>query len=91
MFLVTVSRKEVSIPPLEGNHQIHAVKIMFLKPNRHYCLLRALSLKLALFVRKQTIQGERGIRDRWAILRSEKTRTCKRANRTLTLYVSQSL
>ena len=91
MFLVTVSRKEVSIPPLEGNHQIHAVKIMFWKPNRHYCLLRALSLKLALFVRKQKIQGERGIRDRWAILRSEKTRTCKRANRTLTLYVSQSL
>lgn len=83
MFLVTVSRKEVSIPLLESSHQIHAVKIMFLKPNRHYCPLRAPSLKLALFVRKETIQGERGIKDRWAILRSEKTRTSKRANRTL--------
>ena len=84
MFFVTVSRKEVSLPPLEGNHQIHEVQIMFLKPNRHCCLLSALSLKLALFVRKETIQGEKGIRDRWAILRVEKTRPCKRANGPLT-------
>lgn len=89
MFLMPVSRKKKSY-----FHQLKTtVKYMqwrldyILKPSSHYW---ALSLKSDLLVRKESIRGERGVRDGLAILRSDKPTSYKRAERSQTQYVSQS-